>query len=61
MTAAGFLNVTFLSGSGTGQTADVPIAVAEDLMAVGYAKVTAAGEPAGDPDPVFVEVPALDK
>ncbi len=60
MPAAGFLNVTFLSGSGTGQTADVPITVAEDLVATGYAKLTTPGEPGADPDPVFVDTPALD-
>ena len=61
MTALGFLNVTYLSGLLTGQTADVPVSVAETLVATGEAKLTAAGEPAGDPDPVFVEAPALDK
>jgi hypothetical protein len=61
MAAQGVLTVTYLSGLQTGVSEAVPISVAESLCMMGTAKLTTPGLPAGDPDPVFLPGPTLDK
>jgi hypothetical protein len=61
MAATTTLNITFLSGNLVGQTADVSITEAENLVATGFARLTTPGVPAADPDAVFTPGPTLDK